>query len=129
LCRASPRFYPAAVDTITIKDLAVLCRIGVPEEERSQPQRLLITVQMNGDFSRACRSDSIGDTINYYDASRRVVEFCRTESFKLIEKLAEEIAAFILKDFAAQNVCVEVKKFILSDARYVSFKLERSLPV
>lgn len=114
------------MDTITIKDLAVLCRIGVPDEERSRPQRLLITVQMRGDFSKAGQSDQIEHTINYYDVSRRIVDFCRTESFKLIEKLGEEIAGFILKDFGARRVAVEVKKFILSDARYVSFKLERN---
>jgi len=113
------------MDAITIKDLAVLCRIGVPDEERAHPQRLLITIQMNGDFSKAGESDDIADTINYFDVSRRVIEFCRNESFKLIEKLAAEIARFVINDFGAQNVDVEVKKFILSDARYVSFRLER----
>jgi FolB domain-containing protein len=113
------------VDTITIKDLAVLCRIGVPDEERANPQRLLITVTMSGDFAKACASDEIEHTLNYFDVSRRVVEFCRTESFKLIEKLAHELAAIITREFGAENVGIVVKKFILSDARYVSFELQR----
>ena len=113
------------MDSITIKDLAVLCRIGVPEEERAKPQRLLITVTLNGDFSKACASDNVADTINYFDVSRRVVEFCRVESFRLIEKLAHELAELIFREFRAQNVRVQVKKFILSDARYVSFDLKR----
>jgi FolB domain-containing protein len=113
------------VDTITIKDLAVLCRIGVPEEERAKPQRLLITVTMSGDFSKACASDDIQHTLNYFSVSRRVVEFCRGESFKLIEKLAYELAGTIIREFGAENVGVAVKKFILSDARYVSFELQR----
>jgi len=114
------------MDTITIKDLAVLCRIGVPDEERAKPQRLLITVSLSGNFSKACASDEIGDTLNYFDISRRIVEFCRTESYKLIEKLAHEIARLICRDFGAEVVKVHVKKFILSDARYVSFELKRS---
>jgi FolB domain-containing protein len=114
------------VDTITIRDLAVPCRIGVPDEERAKPQRLLITVQMSGTFATASRTDDIKETINYYDVSRRIVDFCRTESFKLIERLAHEIATFIMTEFGPDAVSVEVKKFILSDARYVSFKLERS---
>lgn len=114
------------VDTITIKDLAVLCRIGVPDEERANPQRLLITVEISGDFAAACRSDEIAETINYFDVSRRIVEFCRSHSFKLIEKLAAEIAAFIIRDFGADATKVQVKKFILSDARYVAFELRRS---
>lgn len=114
------------MDTITIMDLGVLCKIGVPEEERAKPQRLLITVEMRGDFSRACLSDDILATANYYDVSRRIVDLCQSRSYKLIERLAYEIAETILTEFNSESVLVEVKKFILSDARYVSFKLERA---
>lgn len=107
-------------------DLAVLCRIGVPEEERAKPQRLLITIEMQGDFSRACLSDDILATANYYDVSRRIIDLCQNRSYKLIERLAYEIAEMILTEFNSENVGVEVKKFILSEARYVSFKLNRA---
>jgi 7,8-dihydroneopterin aldolase/epimerase/oxygenase len=115
-----------AMDVITIQDLAVLSCIGVPDEERAKPQRLLITIEIKGDFCAACQSDEITQTINYYDVSRRIVEFCQRESFKLIEKLAHEIAVLILRDFRAEAVGIRIKKFILSDARYVSFSLTRS---
>ncbi len=114
------------MDRITIKDLAVLCRVGVPEEERSKPQRLLITVKMEGDFTKACVSDEIGETINYFEVSQRIGQFCRNESFKLIEKLAHEIASMVMTEFRAENVSVEVKKFILAEARYVAFELRRT---
>jgi dihydroneopterin aldolase len=113
------------VDTITIEDLAVLCHIGVPEEERANAQRLLISVSVSGDFSKACRSDQIADTVNYFDLSRRIVEFCRSQSFRLIEKLAHELSRLTVIEFHADAVSVTVKKFILSDARYVSFQLQR----
>lgn len=126
MCSESKRDTVWVVDTITIKDLAVLCRIGVPEEERAKPQRLLITVEMSGDFSRACLSDDILATVNYYDVSRRMVELCQDRVYKLIERLAWEIAEMILTEFNSESVSVEVKKFILSDARHVSFKLSRA---
>ena len=113
------------MDTITIKDLGVLCKIGVPDEERSKPQRLLITVEMSGEFSRAAQSDDIAHTINYYDVSQRITQLCATQSFKLIERLADQIATILLSEFGAQQATVEVKKFILSNARHVSFKLTR----
>jgi len=113
------------MDTITIKDLGVLCHIGVPDEERAKSQRLLITVEMSGDFSRAAQSDDIAHTINYYDVSQRITELCATRSFKLIERLADEIANILLTEFQATKVTVEVKKFILSNARHVSFRLTR----
>lgn len=125
LCGALAALYARAVDSITIKDLAVLCRIGVPDEERAKPQRLLITLTMRGDFKRACETDEIRDTINYFEVSRRIVELCREESFKLIEKLAQELARMTCREFSAENVSVMVKKFILPDARYVSFELSR----
>jgi FolB domain-containing protein len=125
LCVTEPGFYAEAVDSITIKNLAVLCRIGVPDEERAKPQRLLITVSIKGDFTKACASDDVRDTINYFDVSRRIAEFCRVESFRLIEKLAHELVGLVFREFGAQSVKVQVKKFILSDARYVSFELQR----
>lgn len=126
LCGLLRRVYGARVDTITIKDLGVLCKIGVPEEERAKPQRLLITVEMSGDFSRAAESDDLGHTINYYDVSQQITALCATRSFKLIEKLAHEIAVILVNEFGATEASVEVKKFILSSARHVSFRLTRT---
>ena len=114
------------MDTIVIKDLAVLCRVGVPDEERSKPQRLLITVEIGGDFSRAGASDNIEHTINYFDVSRRVIALCQEQAYRLIEKLAEDLARMVLNEFGAKTAAIEVKKFILSDARYVSVRLSRT---
>ncbi|MDB6028133.1 MAG: Dihydroneopterin aldolase, partial [Verrucomicrobiales bacterium] len=46
-------------------------------------------------------------------------------SWKLIEKLASDIAETILKDFKVARVSVEVKKFIIPEAKFVSVKLTR----
>jgi FolB domain-containing protein len=113
------------MDTITIQDLGVLCRIGVPEEERAKPQRLLITVEMSGDFSKSCLSDDLTETINYHRVALRITDLCQNTSFKLIERLGHEIAHTIQSEFGAQEITIEVKKFILPDARYVSFRLSR----
>ena len=102
-----------------------MCRIGVPDEERAKPQRLLITVEIEGEFSEACRSDEISETVNYYDVATKVSEFCSAQSFKLIEKLAHELSTLVIKEFKPERVSIEVKKFILPDAEYVAFKLNR----
>jgi 7,8-dihydroneopterin aldolase/epimerase/oxygenase len=115
------------MDRITIQDLGVLCRIGVPDEERAKPQRLLVTIAMESDFGHACANDEIGDTINYFDVSRRVIDLCQNSSFKLLERLAQELAQMILQDFRPQQVTVEIKKFIITEARYISFQLSRDL--
>lgn len=112
-------------DQIVIMDLEVFTHIGVPAEERSRPQRLQISVAMDGDFRRAALSDALEHTINYFDVCERIKAHCAQSECRLIEKLAGDLAALILRDFAPASVSVEVKKFIIPEARYVSFKLCR----
>lgn len=111
---------------ISIVDLEVFYRVGVPDAERAQPQRLLLTVEMEADFSAAAKSDSIADTIDYFAVSQRLVKFGEGREWKLIEKLAADIAEMILSEFKPQSVFVEVKKFVIPQAREVSVKLTRT---
>ena len=110
---------------ISIVDLEVFYRVGVPDEERAKPQRLLLTVDMNCDFSKAAKSDSIGDSIDYFVVSQRLLKFGEGRSWKLIEKLAADIADMILAEFKPQSVTVEVKKFPIPQARYVFVTLTK----
>ena len=113
------------METITICDLAVLCHIGVPEEERAKPQRLLISATIEGDFAQACLSDNLSQTVDYFQVCQRITRFCRENSFKLIERLGHEIASMILRDTAARRATVEVKKFIIPETRFISCTIRR----
>lgn len=125
LATLSLQLSTARVDTITLTELEVYYCVGVPDAERAQPQRLLLTVEMQRDFTRAAASDDLRETIDYYAVSRRLLNFGDGRSWKLIEKLAADIAAMVLTDFGAAAVSVEVKKFIIPEARHVSVRLER----
>ena len=105
---------------ISIIDLEVFYRVGVPEAERAKPQRLLLTVEMELDFSAAAGSDDIRDTIDYFAVSRRLLKFGEGRSWKLIEKLAADVADTVLSEFKPQSITVEVKKFPIPEARCVS---------
>ena len=111
---------------ISIVDLEVFYCVGVTDEERAKPQRLLITVDMNHDFSSAIMSDRIEKTINYYEVAQDLLKFGEGRSWKLLEKLAANIADFILARFRPQDVSVEIKKFVIPQARHVSVSLTRS---
>jgi dihydroneopterin aldolase len=113
------------VSKIAIVDLEVFYRVGVPDAERAQPQRLLLTVGMESDFSAAAKTDSIADTIDYYAVTQRLLKFGDGKSWKLIEKLAADICEMVLTEFKLQSVSVEVKKFIIPQARHVSVSLTR----
>ena len=111
---------------ISIVDLEVFYRVGVPDAERAQPQRLLITVEMESDFSTAVKSDAIIDTIDYFAVTQTLLKFGEGREWKLIEKLAVDIATAILSGFKPQSVTVEVKKFIIPQAKFVSVSLSKS---
>lgn len=114
------------MDTILIKDLAVSYRVGVPDSERAQPQRLLLTLEFAHDFKAAAARDNLADTIDYYALTRRLLGLGEGRSWRLIETLACDIADLVLTEFGAAVVSVEVKKFILPETRYVAVKVTRS---
>ena len=113
------------MDLITISDLEVHYRVGVTEAERAQPQRLLLSVAMEHDFTQAGGSDDLADTIDYHAVAQQLLHFGDDCHWELLETLATDIASMILDDFKARRVTVEVKKFIIPHARYVSVRLTR----
>ena len=111
---------------ISIVDLEVNYCVGVTDEERSKPQRLLLTLDLDYDFSSASLSDRIEKTINYQTVAERLLKFGDGRNWKLIEKLAANIADTILAEFRPQVITVEVKKFSIPQTRYVSVSLART---
>jgi 7,8-dihydroneopterin aldolase/epimerase/oxygenase len=111
---------------ITIVDLEVFYCVGVSDEERAKPQRLLLTVDMNLDFSSASISDRIEKTIDYQQVADELLRFGENRSWKLLEKLVANVAELILARFKPQSVQVEVKKFVIPQARYVAVSLTKS---
>ncbi len=113
---------------ISIVDLEIFCRVGVPDEERAKLQRLLVTVDMDYDFSAAAVSDRMQRTIDYSAVSQRLIKFGERPGWRLIESLATEMAERILTEFRPENVTVEVKKFSIPEARYVSVTVTKVQP-
>src|SRR5215813_2318196 len=114
------------ISKITVTDLEVFYCVGVTDEERAKPQRLLVTVDMAFDFSSAATSDRIEKTINYQDVANQVLKFGEGRSWKLIEKVASNLADYVLSEYRPDAVLVEVKKFTVPQARHVSVSVTKS---
>ena len=114
---------------ITIVDLEVFYRVGISEEERAKPQRLLLTLDIQFDFSSAAVSGRIGRTIDYYEVTQRLLKLGEKRSWRLIESVATDIADKILSEFHPESVTVEVKKFSVPEACYVSVILTKQRPL
>jgi len=114
------------MDQIIIQDLEVFYRIGVPEMERAQPQRLLVSVILDLDFQAAAKNDDLLRTINYFEVCQRVLNFGLDREWRLLETLSCELSTMILNQFSPAKVGIEIKKFIIPEARYISVKMVRS---
>jgi FolB domain-containing protein len=111
------------MDQIAIHDLSVFYHVGLHPQERANPQRLTVTVEMEHDLTLV--KDDLAKTIDYQAVTQRLLEFGKGRSWKLIETVALEAAEMILRDFKPVRVTVEVKKFVVPQARDVSARVTR----
>ena len=108
------------MSNIAIVDLEVHFNVGATDAERAKPQRLLLSVDLEFDFSAAAMNDRLTRTIDYYAVAQALLRYGEGRTWKLIEKLATDIADLVLAEFRPAAVTVEVKKFPIPQARYVS---------
>jgi FolB domain-containing protein len=113
------------MDRIVIKDLEVFYRVGVPDEERRAPQRLLLTIELEHNFAEAAKTDDLRATIDYFAVAQRLIGFGEGREWKLIESVVAEVAGTVLREFGGTAIEVEVKKFVLPQAAYVSVRVAR----
>lgn len=108
--RIALRFITDAIhlDTLHIKALKVSTKIGVYSWEQRINQQLLIDMSINTDLS-ACNED-INNTIDYAALCETVTHFVESNSFQLIETVANEIAALIQNQFKVTQISVTVSK-------------------
>jgi dihydroneopterin aldolase len=100
--------------------------IGVTAAERARPQKLLVTVVLERDLSEAGRTDTESTTTPYDEVAIAIREVVESRPRKLIEAVALEISREILYRRMAVSVTVEVKKFSVPGAQYVSVEIYRS---
>lgn len=98
-------------DRVFLTGMAFEGRHGVADEERAEPQLILLDVEVVADLRPAGTSDDLDRTVDY----SVVFEICRAQvegrSHRLLEAIAEGVAGEILGRFAtAQSVGVTVRK-------------------
>ena len=87
------------MDRILIPGIPLRVRVGVPEDERAVEQDVRIALTLHLDLSRAGASDDLSDTVDYDAVCAVVTEAATKRPFRLIEAIAEEVAAAVLGDF------------------------------
>jgi dihydroneopterin aldolase len=114
------------MDTIFLRDLRIRTIVGIWEWERRLPQLISIDLDMATDIRRSAASDEIADTLDYKGVSNRVRQFVADSRFKLIETMAEQIAAIVIDEFKVPWVRVAVHKpQAIRGSRDVGVEIER----
>lgn len=98
-------------DRIHIEQLEIFARIGVPEKERSSPQRLTVSISFWPYHDQRDVGDQIDNTVNYSIVAEETKNFVRDQQTGLIETLADRLATHLLKTFRIRRITVELRKF------------------
>lgn len=98
------------MDVIHIRRLEIFANHGVIPEENTLGQKFIISADLYKDLRRAGKTDDVNETVHYGQAAVLIKQISEKSVFKLIEKLAEEIADALLKKFPVEKVKVTIEK-------------------
>jgi FolB domain-containing protein len=112
-------------DTLTIHGLMAMCRLGVTDEEQANPQEVRIDVELAIDARRAAARDDVNDAVDYAQLVAAVKALVEGHPYRLMETMAEDIAALILREFSTPEVEVKVAKRALPGIESASVEVTR----
>ena len=118
-----------SADEVRIEQLEVFTVIGVLEHERKGLQRLTVSISFWPYEHAQDLADNIEKAVNYSAVAEETKRFAREQAVNLIETLADRLATHLLKTFPIRKVTIEVRKFALQDAKYVSVTATRTTSV
>ena len=116
--------------TILVRNLEIALSIGVHEEEKTAPQRLLVSVEADlaGIEDEA---DNVGSTVDYDRICDFIRELAKRPHIELQETVARQVLEFTLALPGVSHARVETRKpDIFPDCEFVAVRLtgSRSTP-
>jgi len=113
-------------DRIFIKNLIVLSRIGLTDRERRRKQKVVVNLEIFIDLRGAGKTDEMDRTINYKEILEKVRKIASDGEYKLLERLADEIASNLLESFAVESVDVTLRKAKYSKSPIMGIGISRN---
>ena len=115
----------SAIRHVFVRDLVISCCIGVHRHERTAEQRIRVNLDLAVREDRDL-NDSLDNVVCYEKMTCGVREIVSGRHIKLVETLAEDIAALCLQDWRVFSVRVRVEKLdVFPDAASVGVEIER----
>lgn len=93
-----------------LQGLAVATFVGIHDWEQRVRQELILDLKIDYDCSQAAKTDALEDALDYERLAREVVSFVSGKRFRLLERIAVEVADMTLAKFQVEAVEVTVAK-------------------
>jgi dihydroneopterin aldolase len=114
---------------LLVRDLVLAARIGVHLHEQGAPQRVLLNLDLEVAGSGAPPADDLAEVVDYEALIERIRRLLASRHVKLVETLAEQVAALCLDDPRVRSARVRVEKLdVIADAAAVGVEIERINP-
>ena len=98
-------------DKISIKGLEVFANHGVYPEENKLGQKFVVNATLYVDTRKAGLSDDLDLSVNYGTVCHQITEFLTANTYKLIERAAEELSRHLLiQNPLVQEIDIEIEK-------------------
>ncbi len=113
------------IQRTVIRDLTLSCSIGVSDAERARPQRLRLNIELLVDPVPPLE-DNINEVLDYGVLADAVRAHCLATSFRLLETLAEELAALCFDFSRVRETKIRIEKLDrYADIGGIGIELER----
>jgi len=115
-----------AIRHVFVRDLLLDAHIGVHRHEEDRPQPIRVNIDLTVSEDAAPIGDLLENVVDYEHVVNGVRAIVAEGHLRLVETLAERIAAFALEDTRVRAVRVRIEKLkIIPDAASVGVEIER----
>lgn len=110
---------------VHIEQLKVFAHVGVSKAERAKKQPLVLNITLWPARDLRDVKDVVARTVDYSVLCQEIKRYLAQQSPKLLETLAGEVSAHLLRKFRVRKISIEIRKFVLKDAAYTSVTVTR----
>ena len=110
--------------SIFFNNIELLCKIGVYEHERKNPQRVIVNLTLILSNEVSPKNDKIDETLNYDIIYRKIKDISSSQHFNLVETLANQIFKYLQSLNKISDLTVSVSKpDIYKDCKEVGYEI------
>lgn len=96
--------------TVAVRNLEFQAAHGASAAERKSTRRFQVDVELTFPIGRAVETDRLGDTVDYHEVCRMLVEIGQSGPYRLLEALAGKMLSTLHGRFADADIVLELRK-------------------